>query len=228
MPAAAKPTVLRLAADLAAARTSSRELVEAALARIADPAGEGVRSFVKVYADSARTAADAQDRLRRAGYVASLLAGPAGIDQGSVRCRRRGQPCRLEGTRRHATRQQRRTGRRAATRCRCRADRPHQHDRIRVFRRRHQSALRHARQPPRPPPDPRRIVLRRRGVGGRRAGCRRNRQRYRRLGAHPGSSVRPRRVQADAAPHPARWRRAALDDARTRSARSPTALPAVR
>jgi aspartyl-tRNA(Asn)/glutamyl-tRNA(Gln) amidotransferase subunit A len=73
--AATKPTVLSLAADLAAGRTSSRALVEAALARIADPAGEGARTFIKVYADSAREAADAQDRLRHAGYVASPLAG---------------------------------------------------------------------------------------------------------------------------------------------------------
>jgi aspartyl-tRNA(Asn)/glutamyl-tRNA(Gln) amidotransferase subunit A len=70
-----KPTVLRLAADLAAGRTSSRELVEAALARIADPDGEGSRTFTKVYAESARAAAEAQDRLRAAGYVASPLAG---------------------------------------------------------------------------------------------------------------------------------------------------------
>ncbi len=78
MAAAARPstpTVLSLAADLAAGRTSSRELVEAALARIADPAGEGARIFTKVYADSAREAADAQDRLRAAGYGASPLAG---------------------------------------------------------------------------------------------------------------------------------------------------------
>ncbi|HVB16573.1 MAG TPA: amidase [Stellaceae bacterium] len=77
MPAAArqKPTVLTLAADLAAGRNSSRALVEAALERIADPAGEGARSFVKVYADEARAAAEAQDRLRAAGYVASPLAG---------------------------------------------------------------------------------------------------------------------------------------------------------
>src|SRR5690242_11826252 len=70
-----KPTVLGLAADLAAGRTTSRALIEAALARIADPAGEGARSFVKVYAESARAAADAQDALRKAGYVASPLAG---------------------------------------------------------------------------------------------------------------------------------------------------------
>src|ERR1700690_2546427 len=71
----AKPTVLGLAADLAAGRTTSRELVEAALARIADPAGEGARTFTKVYADQARAAAGAQDQLRKAGYVASPLAG---------------------------------------------------------------------------------------------------------------------------------------------------------
>jgi aspartyl-tRNA(Asn)/glutamyl-tRNA(Gln) amidotransferase subunit A len=69
------PTVQSLAADLAAGRTTSRALIEAALERIADPTGEGARSFIKVYAEAARAAADAQDQLRRAGYVASPLAG---------------------------------------------------------------------------------------------------------------------------------------------------------
>jgi len=71
----ARPTLARLAADLAAGRTTSLALVEEALARIADPAGEGKRAFVKVYADAACSAAEAQDRLRAAGYVASPLAG---------------------------------------------------------------------------------------------------------------------------------------------------------
>jgi aspartyl-tRNA(Asn)/glutamyl-tRNA(Gln) amidotransferase subunit A len=70
-----KPTVASLAADLAAGRTSSRALVEAALARINDPQGEGKRVFLKVYGESAVMAADAQDGLRKAGYVASPLAG---------------------------------------------------------------------------------------------------------------------------------------------------------
>ena len=70
-----KRTVLEITADLANGRTSSRQLIEAALAQIADPAGEGARTFVKVYGESARAAADAQDRLRQAGYVASPLAG---------------------------------------------------------------------------------------------------------------------------------------------------------
>jgi len=72
---AARPTLMTLAADLTAGRMTSRELVEAALARITDPTGEGKRTFVKVYDDRARTAADAQDKLRAAGYTASPLAG---------------------------------------------------------------------------------------------------------------------------------------------------------
>lgn len=72
---ATNATVAGLAADLAAGRATSRGLVETALARIADPAGEGKRTFVRVYAESARAAAEAQDRLRQAGYVASPLAG---------------------------------------------------------------------------------------------------------------------------------------------------------
>jgi aspartyl-tRNA(Asn)/glutamyl-tRNA(Gln) amidotransferase subunit A len=71
----ARPTLMGLAADFAAGRTTSSTLVEEALARINEPAGEGKRVFVKVYDAAARAAADAQDRLRAAGYVASPLAG---------------------------------------------------------------------------------------------------------------------------------------------------------
>ena len=52
----ARPILAKRAADLAAGRTTSRALVEEALARITDPAGEGRRTFVKVYADAARAA----------------------------------------------------------------------------------------------------------------------------------------------------------------------------
>jgi len=55
--------------------TTSRDLVEACLARIADPAGEGARAFVKVYADQARASADAMDALRRAGRAPGRYAG---------------------------------------------------------------------------------------------------------------------------------------------------------
>lgn len=70
-----RSTILQLAADLDVGRTSSRDLVEAALERIDDPEGEGARSFRRVYRDEARVAADAQDRLRKAGYRLSPLAG---------------------------------------------------------------------------------------------------------------------------------------------------------
>src|SRR6266404_1125380 len=140
----AKPTVLSLAENLAAGRTSSRALIEAALARIAEPSGEGARSFITVYADSARAAADAQDRLRKAGYVASPLAGlPVSIkDLFDVAGERT-----LAGSKARAGRA-RRPDRRPAARGRRRPHRPHQHDRVRLFRCGHQPALRDARQPP--------------------------------------------------------------------------------
>jgi len=72
---ASKPTVAALAAELAAGRTTSRALVEAALERIADPSGEGRRAFLKVYADMARAEADHADRLRAAGLVRSPVDG---------------------------------------------------------------------------------------------------------------------------------------------------------
>ncbi|CDY74008.1 Asp-tRNAAsn/Glu-tRNAGln amidotransferase A subunit and related amidases [Caballeronia glathei] len=65
----------QLAADLRDGRTTSRALVDAALARIEDPAGQGSTVFMHVDAASARAAADAHDALRRAGTVLSPLAG---------------------------------------------------------------------------------------------------------------------------------------------------------
>ena len=71
----ANPTISQLAADLAAGRTTSRKLTEAALARIEDPKGEGKRAFIKVYKTQALAAAEASDALRKAGIVPSPLAG---------------------------------------------------------------------------------------------------------------------------------------------------------
>jgi aspartyl-tRNA(Asn)/glutamyl-tRNA(Gln) amidotransferase subunit A len=56
-------TVAQLGRDLAAGRTTSREILEQTLARIAAPDGEGARSFIKVYAESARAEADHADKL---------------------------------------------------------------------------------------------------------------------------------------------------------------------
>jgi aspartyl-tRNA(Asn)/glutamyl-tRNA(Gln) amidotransferase subunit A len=69
------PTILQIAADLAAGRTTSRKLTEQALARIADPKGEGGRAFIKVWRDQALAAADASDVQRKVGLVPSPLAG---------------------------------------------------------------------------------------------------------------------------------------------------------
>jgi len=69
------PTILQLAADLAAGRTTSRKLTDEALARIEDPKGEGSRAFIKVYKQPALAAADASDALRKAGIVPGPLAG---------------------------------------------------------------------------------------------------------------------------------------------------------
>ncbi|CAN5920051.1 amidase [soil metagenome] len=69
------PTIGHLAADLAASRTTARQLTEEALGRIEDGHGEGSRAFIKVWRDQALAAADASDTLRHAGLVPSLLAG---------------------------------------------------------------------------------------------------------------------------------------------------------
>ncbi|NIE69241.1 amidase family protein, partial [Burkholderia sp. Ax-1719] len=69
------PPLAQLAADLAAGATTSRALAEAALARIADPAGQGATVFTHVDAERVRAAADAHDRLRASGTVLSPLAG---------------------------------------------------------------------------------------------------------------------------------------------------------
>ena len=68
-------SVEKLSRELAAGRTSSGELVNQALARIADPAGEGARAFMKVYADAARADAAHSDRLRKSGVVRSAVEG---------------------------------------------------------------------------------------------------------------------------------------------------------
>lgn len=54
---------------------SSRDRLEACLARIEDPAGEGKRAFTKVYADQARATAEAADRRARLGQSLGPLDG---------------------------------------------------------------------------------------------------------------------------------------------------------
>jgi aspartyl-tRNA(Asn)/glutamyl-tRNA(Gln) amidotransferase subunit A len=57
------------------ARRSSRERLEEALSRIADPKGEGVRACLTVYSDVSRAAADAADARARVGITLGPLDG---------------------------------------------------------------------------------------------------------------------------------------------------------
>ena len=69
------PTLAALTADLAAGRTSSVRLVDEALARIDDPAGEGGRTYRLTYGTAARAAAADADALRATGRALGPLAG---------------------------------------------------------------------------------------------------------------------------------------------------------
>ena len=70
-----RATLNDLARDLAAGKVTAAQLIEDVLARIAEPAGEGARAFVKVHAEKARIAAKAADELRRADLAPSRFAG---------------------------------------------------------------------------------------------------------------------------------------------------------
>lgn len=68
-------TIAQAASALATGQINSEALVGEALARIADPAGEGARAFVAVQAERAVAAARAMDALRAAGRAPSPWAG---------------------------------------------------------------------------------------------------------------------------------------------------------
>jgi aspartyl-tRNA(Asn)/glutamyl-tRNA(Gln) amidotransferase subunit A len=70
-----KSTLATLADDLENGRTSARKLVEGCIAKIADPSGEGQRTFIHVDKDAAIAAADAMDHLRKAKAAPSRFAG---------------------------------------------------------------------------------------------------------------------------------------------------------
>jgi aspartyl-tRNA(Asn)/glutamyl-tRNA(Gln) amidotransferase subunit A len=70
-----RSTLLQLADDLASGKTSSHRLTEGCLARIADRAGEGARTFLHVDPAAALSSAAAMDQLRSAGAAPSRFAG---------------------------------------------------------------------------------------------------------------------------------------------------------
>ena len=126
--------------------SSARDRLEQALARIADPKGEGARACLTVYAEAARAAADAADARAKAG----ISLGP--LDGAIVSIKDlfdvTGEPTRAGSKilRRRAARQGRCAGGAAAARGRRGDRRQDQHERVRVLRRRHEPALRHAGQ----------------------------------------------------------------------------------
>lgn len=70
-----RPTLASLAADLAAARVSSRQLVSDCLDRISDRSGEGSRTFLKVYGEQALATAEFYDWMRHQGARVAPFAG---------------------------------------------------------------------------------------------------------------------------------------------------------
>jgi aspartyl-tRNA(Asn)/glutamyl-tRNA(Gln) amidotransferase subunit A len=67
--------IIETAQALTQGTVTSVRLVEEALERADDPAGEGARVFTRIYREAARVQAAASDHLRAAGIVASPLSG---------------------------------------------------------------------------------------------------------------------------------------------------------
>src|SRR2546430_87035 len=199
------PTLASLADDLENGRTSAGKLVDECLAKIADSSGEGARAFLHVDAEAAIEAAEAMDRLREVKAAPSRFAGiPVSIkDLFDIK----GQVTRA-GSRALDDSAPAEADAPVAP-CRFHRHRPDQYDRVRLFRDRHQPALRHAeeRMAARCGACARRIVLGRGGVSRRSHGAWRARHRYRRLVPDTGRLQRHRRLQADAASRTARRRR---------------------
>lgn len=69
------PSLIELMQSLETGAVTARSLVESALAKAGDPAGEGKRIFIDLDAEWIRAQADAVDRARRIGRQASPFAG---------------------------------------------------------------------------------------------------------------------------------------------------------
>ncbi|MBB3944213.1 aspartyl-tRNA(Asn)/glutamyl-tRNA(Gln) amidotransferase subunit A [Rhizobium skierniewicense] len=69
------PTIADVSASLASKQTTSRKLVDAAIAAIDDPAGQGAKTFIRRNDARAHAMADASDLMRGVGQVRSPLEG---------------------------------------------------------------------------------------------------------------------------------------------------------
>ena len=231
-------TAAELADALAAGETSSVELTQAHLDRIAAVDG-AVHAFLHVDAEGALAAARASDERRAAGAAASAPRRRADRGQGRARHRGPAHDLRLPDPRGLGP-AVRRHRRRAAARGRTADPRQDQHGRVRDGLLHRALGLRPHPQPVGPRPDPRR--LRRRLGRGRRGvrGAARARHRHRRLDPPAGCRHRHGRGEADVRrgvplragragqlprpgrpghPHRARRRPAARGDRRARPAR---------
>jgi hypothetical protein len=145
------PTIGQLAADLAAGRTTSRQLTEEALARIEDPKGEGKRAFVKVWRGAGARRRRRERRPAQGGsrpLAARRHSRSRSRTSATSRARRRSAGS--TGPRRRQAGRGGRARRGAPARGRCGDRRQHQHERVRLLGRRLQPALRHAGQSRRP------------------------------------------------------------------------------
>ena len=75
LPPTTVPAQVRAQSAAILPKRSARDRLEQALARIADPNGEGARACLTVYAETARAAADAADARARAGISLGPLDG---------------------------------------------------------------------------------------------------------------------------------------------------------
>lgn len=71
------PTIADVSASLASGEITSRKLVDAAIAAIDDPSGQGAKTFIRRNDARARAMADASDLMRSVGQVRSPLEGIA-------------------------------------------------------------------------------------------------------------------------------------------------------
>ena len=190
------------------------------LAEIADPKGEGARACLTVYADAARAAADAADARAKAG----ISLGPS--DGAIVTIKDlfdvAGEPTRA-GSKILADAPPAKADAPVVRRLRAAGAvivAKTAHERVRVLRRRHEPALRHAGQSGGPRARAGRLVVGRGGRGRRPHVRDRDRHRHRRLDPHSGRALRRRRLQAEQVARADRRRVPALLSRSTRSARS--------
>ena len=152
------------------ARNTARERLEAALARIDDPKGEGARTCLTIYREQAKAAADAADARAKSG----ISLGPArrhdSEHQGSFRRCRRSYARRVEDFR-GGTKTGRPPMRRSCAGCAPAGAiivAKTNMSEFALYRHRRQSAFRDAGQSGRPQARSWRLVIRRRGLGCRR------------------------------------------------------------